>query len=80
VVQVIKELEITPEQFIDVCVLCGCDYCPKIGGIGPTRALALIKKHGSIEKVGECAGGCRVGAWAEVWYWRWPRSTAESRR
>lgn len=61
--QVIKELEITPEQFIDVCILCGCDYCPKIGGIGPTRALALIKKHGSIEKVGGQEAG-RLGKWA----------------
>jgi len=29
----------------------GCDYCGTIKGIGPTRALALIKQHGSIETI-----------------------------
>ena len=29
----------------------GCDYCDSIKGIGPHRALQLIKQHGSIEKI-----------------------------
>ncbi|KAI7845959.1 hypothetical protein COHA_000505 [Chlorella ohadii] len=48
--KVLEELGLSEQEFIDVCILCGCDYTPKISGIGPTRALALIKKHGSIEK------------------------------
>jgi flap endonuclease-1 len=48
--KVLEELGLSRDEFIDVCILCGCDYTPKISGIGPTRALALIKKHGSIEK------------------------------
>jgi len=29
----------------------GCDYCDTIKGIGPKRAIDLIKEHKSIEKV-----------------------------
>ena len=49
----IKELDLTWEQFIDVCILCGCDYCDSIKGIGPVTALKHIKKYGSIEKLVE---------------------------
>jgi flap endonuclease-1 len=37
-------------QFIDLCILCGCDYTGTIRGIGPHRALELIRKHKSIEE------------------------------
>jgi len=47
---VLKGLDVTMEQFIDICILCGCDYCDSIRGIGPTRALNLIKTHGTIEE------------------------------
>ncbi|KAJ3056801.1 Elongation of fatty acids protein 2 [Rhizophlyctis rosea] len=39
------------DQFIDMCILLGCDYCDSIKGIGPGRAVSLIKEHGSLEKV-----------------------------
>lgn len=38
-------------QFIDLCILLGCDYCDKIAGLGPKRALTLIQKHRTIENV-----------------------------
>ena len=43
-------LELTTDEFIDFCILCGCDYCDTIRGIGPKKALAAIKEHKSIEK------------------------------
>merc|ERR1719317_6652 len=46
---VLEGMGLTMAQFIDVCILCGCDYCPSIRGIGPKTALAMIKKHGNIE-------------------------------
>ena len=39
------------EQFIDICILCGCDYAGTIRGIGPKRALQLVKEHKTLEKV-----------------------------
>lgn len=48
---VLEGLNLTQEQFIDLCILCGCDYTGKISGIGPTRALQLMQKHGSLEKI-----------------------------
>lgn len=40
-------------QFVDLCILLGCDYCEKIGGLGPKRALSLIKQHRTIECVAQ---------------------------
>lgn len=28
----IAGLELTPDQFVDLCILCGCDYCGTIKG------------------------------------------------
>lgn len=41
----------TMEQFIDLCILLGCDYCPTIRGIGPKKAHELIREHKTIENV-----------------------------
>lgn len=38
-------------QFIDLCILLGCDYCESIKGIGPTRAVALVKQFKSIDGI-----------------------------
>lgn len=46
---VLKELEMDFSSFLDMCIMCGCDYTSKIGGIGPTYAYKLMKKHKSIE-------------------------------
>ncbi|KAL3909249.1 MAG: hypothetical protein SGILL_008160 [Bacillariaceae sp.] len=47
----IEGLEVTHDQFVDLCILLGCDYCDNIKGIGPKTALKLIREHGSIEKI-----------------------------
>jgi flap endonuclease-1 len=39
----------TTEQFVDFCILCGCDMCEKPRNIGPAKAMALVLKYGSIE-------------------------------
>jgi flap endonuclease-1 len=49
--EVLKELEITREQLIDVAMLVGTDFNPDgVKGIGPKTALKLIKQHGSLEE------------------------------
>ena len=45
----IAGLGLTHDQFVDLCILLGCDYCDTIRGIGPKTALKLIKEHGNIE-------------------------------
>lgn len=42
---------ITYEQFIDLCILLGCDYCGTIRGIGPKKAFELIKQYDNIETI-----------------------------
>lgn len=49
--KVLEGLELTQEQFIDLCILMGCDYCDTIRGIGPKRAIDLIREHKSIDKI-----------------------------
>ena len=36
-------------QFIDVCILCGCDYSDSIRGIGPKKAFEFIRRYKDIE-------------------------------
>ena len=47
----IEGLELTHDQFVDMCILLGCDYCDTIRGIGPKTALKLIREHGCIENL-----------------------------
>lgn len=47
----LEQLNITMDQFIDFCILSGCDYCDTLKGIGPHNAIKLLLQHGSIEKV-----------------------------
>ncbi|XP_051146386.1 flap endonuclease 1 [Andrographis paniculata] len=49
--KVLEELDLTMDQFIDLCILSGCDYCDSIRGIGGLTALKLIRQHGSIENI-----------------------------
>lgn len=39
---VLSGLKLTMDEFIDLCILCGCDYASTISGIGPTRAFKYI--------------------------------------
>lgn len=48
---VLAGLGFTREQFIDMCILLGCDYCDTIPKVGPHTALKMIREHKTIEKV-----------------------------
>ena len=41
--------KMTMDEFIDLCILCGCDYSDTIRGIGPKRAFEMLTKHKTIE-------------------------------
>jgi flap endonuclease-1 len=47
----LEGLGLTHDQFVDLCILLGCDYCDSIKGIGPKTALKLVKEHGNIETI-----------------------------
>ena len=48
---VLSALNLTHEQFIDVCIMCGCDYTASRGipSLGPKRAIELVRLHGSLD-------------------------------
>jgi flap endonuclease-1 len=48
---ILNTLELTQDQFIDMCILCGSDYTDKINGMGPITALKMIKKYNNLENV-----------------------------
>lgn len=54
----LEGLGLTQEQFVDLGILCGCDYTDKIAGIGPTRALQV-------------SGDSSVGIVHVVWWVSW---------
>ena len=45
----LEGLELSYSSFIDLCILCGCDYTSTIPKIGPVNALKLIKQYHSID-------------------------------
>ena len=49
--KVLDSLKLTQEEFVDLCILCGCDYTGTISGIGPVKAYKFIQECGNIEKV-----------------------------
>ncbi|KAI0647962.1 PIN domain-like protein [Trametes meyenii] len=47
----LEGLEMEMSQFIDLCILLGCDYLEPIKGVGPKSALKLIREHGTLGEV-----------------------------
>ncbi len=48
--RLLRDLDLTREQLIDIGILLGTDYNPDgVKGVGPKTALKLIKQHGSLE-------------------------------
>ena len=48
---ILTSFEMSYSEFVDFCILCGCDYCPYIPSIGPQTAYSLIKKYKNIETI-----------------------------
>jgi len=49
--RIMSDINLTHEQFLDFCILCGCDYCPIVPKIGNITAMKLIKTYGNIENL-----------------------------
>ncbi|CAI2372154.1 unnamed protein product [Moneuplotes crassus] len=49
--KVLEGFEMSMDEFIDLCILCGCDYTSSISGIGPVKAFKYITQYKTIEEV-----------------------------
>ena len=49
--RILQDFKMSDHQFIDLCILIGCDYCDKINGIGPKRGIKLIQEQRCIENI-----------------------------
>ena len=50
---VLEILSITREQLVDLSILVGTDFNEGVHGIGPKKALKLIREHSSLERISE---------------------------
>ncbi len=49
--KVLEKFAVTYEQFMDICILCGCDYTGTIKNIGVEKAYKYVKQCKNIEGV-----------------------------
>lgn len=49
--EILKKIDMEFKEFVDFCILLGCDYAGTLPGIGPMRSENLIRKHHSIENI-----------------------------
>lgn len=49
--KVLEGFNMDMDEFIDLCILCGCDYTKSIAGIGPIKAFNYIAEYKNIESV-----------------------------
>lgn len=49
--EVLSELKLTYDSFVDFCILCGCDYTSTIPKLGPLTSLQLVQQHKTIENI-----------------------------
>tara|TARA_E500000178_G_scaffold306339_1_gene318424 strand:- start:4560 stop:5537 length:978 start_codon:yes stop_codon:yes gene_type:complete len=54
--KILELMDININQWIDFCILCGCDYCDRIPNLGPINALKYIKLYGNVNGILENIG------------------------
>jgi 5'-3' exonuclease len=47
----LESLELTSEEFLDLCIMCGTDYNKNIFRVGPEKAYKYIKQFSTIENI-----------------------------
>jgi 5'-3' exonuclease len=48
---ILERLKLNESQFLDLCIMCGCDYNKNIPKIGPESSYKLLLKHGNIDEI-----------------------------
>ena len=54
----LEGLQLTREQFIDVCILCGCDYCGQIRGAPPPAKADHLRRRAALRSQPPCSWHC----------------------
>ena len=54
---ILETLDITNEQWVDFCILCGCDYSKRVRGMGPKKSIEYIRHYKNIEAIEEALIG-----------------------
>jgi flap endonuclease-1 len=49
--ELIQNLELEKDTFVDLCIMCGNDYNDNIKGIGPDKSYKLLKEYKNIEEI-----------------------------
>ncbi|KAH0795537.1 XPG I-region family protein [Histomonas meleagridis] len=49
--EVLQELQMSRDEFLTFCILCGCDYTPHIRMVGPKTAYELVKQYQTIGQI-----------------------------
>lgn len=49
--KILDELQLTREQFTELCIMCGCDYNQRVKGVGPSRIFKLYKKYSCFDEI-----------------------------
>jgi flap endonuclease-1 len=49
--EILQKMDLSPESFVDMCILCGCDFCATLTKIGAMKAYNYMHKYKSIENL-----------------------------
>lgn len=49
----LSSLNLTKEQFTELCILCGCDYNQRVKNVGPARIYKFLQKYNTFENIVE---------------------------
>jgi len=50
---VLDVLDLSPDQFLDFCIMCGTDYNDRMAGIGPAKAYKLLDEYNNLDNLAE---------------------------
>ncbi len=54
--KILELMDINIDQWIDFCILCGCDYCDRIPNLGPKNSLKYLKLYENVNGILENVG------------------------
>ena len=75
----LKGLKLNHQQFIDVCMMAGCDFAEPLAGVGMLTGLRLIRRYGSLERILQAMNKARAEFPSLLANWQGPKSKRPKR-